>query len=84
MIEWNQRRSLWFKNWSLLRLRLPPQRTKQTTPSGSVAIVRPGARKELGTGVVVTTVVTSGTSNTKRRSVPYMESSLHDSLEILV
>ena len=80
VIEWNQRRSLWFKNWSLLRLRLPPLRTKQVIPTGSVAIVRPGARKD---GVVVTTVGSS--SSAKRRTAPYSEhSTIHDSLEILV
>ncbi|KAK3928100.1 Interleukin-1 receptor accessory protein-like 1-B [Frankliniella fusca] len=76
VIEWNQKKSLWFKNWSLLRLRLPPLRTKTSTPSGSVAIVCPGSRKELGTGKVVTTVV----SSRSRRSTP----SINDSLEILV
>ncbi|KAE8742583.1 hypothetical protein FOCC_FOCC011877 [Frankliniella occidentalis] len=75
VIEWNQKKSLWFKNWSLLRLRLPPLRTKNSTPSGSVAIVCPGSRKELGTGKVVTTVV----SSRSRRSSP-----MNGSLEILV
>lgn len=83
VIEWNQRRSLWFKNWSLLRLRLPPLRTKHSTASSSVAIVRP-TRNEMGSGVVVTTtVVSSGPSSRSRRNSPY-ESSLNDSMEILV
>lgn len=85
IIEWHQKRSLWFKNWSLLRLRLPPLRTKNSTPTGSVAIVRPGARKELSSGVVVTTVVSSGSSSRSRRSSTYgQDHSIHDSMEILV
>lgn len=88
VIEWHQRRSLWLKNWSLLRLRLPPLRSKHSAsaglplPTGSMAIVRPG--KDHGSGVVVTTVVSSTSSRSRRSSSYGHEHSLNGSMEILV
>jgi len=92
VIEWNTKRSLSFKNWHQLRLRLPPRSSKHSggAASGpkasantvcSVAISR--ARGADCGSTVVTSVVDRAANCGKRRSnSSFLEK--NDSLEILV